>query len=146
MNGIKSVHLMVCEKDDRVELFTDDTKSNSVGRMCYASEEDDGQCDESDENDEENAPANKTITYFKSVKRGDWVVVRYDSKLYPGKVSNKGENGMTVNVMKPCFPSGWTWPCQRDEIFYLFENIAKKIDPPYPLNSRGKWGFNNEII
>ena len=82
---------------------------------------------------------------FESVKRGDWVVVKYDSKFYPGKVSNKDANGMTVNVMKPCFPSGWTLPCQKDEIFYSYENITKKIDPPYPLNTRGKWGFNNGI-
>ena len=43
---------------------------------------------------EEYASAEKKID-FESVKRGDWVVVKYDSKFYPGKVSNKDENRMT---------------------------------------------------
>ena len=63
---------------------------------------------------------------------GVWVVVTYDSKLYPGKVCNKDANGITV-------------PCQKDEIYYTFENVHKKIDPPFPLNSRGKWGFKDPI-
>ena len=75
------------------------------------------------------------------MKRGDWVVVTYDSKLYLGKVSNKDVNGMPVDVMKPCFPSGWSWPCQKDEIYYTFENVHKKIDPPFPLNSKRQMGF-----
>ena len=70
----------------------------------------------------------KILRVWIGVKRGDWVVVTYDSKLYPGKVSNKDVNGMTV-------------PCQKDEIYYTFENVHKKIDPPFPLNSKRQMGF-----
>ena len=90
--------------------------------MNYATEEeDDGKCVESEET--------LRVEDFESVNRGDWVVVTYDSKLYPGKVSNKDVNGMTVDVMKPCFPSGWSWPCQKDEIYYTFENVLRKLIP-----------------
>ena len=39
VNGISIVHLVVSESDDRVELYTDDTKSNLVGRIDYVSQE-----------------------------------------------------------------------------------------------------------
>ena len=83
---------------------------------------------------------------FESVDIGDWVVVNYDNKRFPGKVTRKNVNGMKVKVMKPSFPSDWTWPVRKDEIDYTFENILKKIDPPFPLNSRcSKWGFKDPI-
>ena len=89
--------------------------------MNYATEEeDDGKCGESEET--------LRVEDFESVNRGDWVVVTYDSKLYPGKVANKDVNGMTV-------------PCQKEEIYYTFENVHKKIDPPFPLNSKRQIGF-----
>ena len=74
---------------------------------------------------------------------GDWVVVTYDGKLYPGRVTTVSEIGnKRVSVMNPAYPSGWKWPDERDEIYYEDENIKKKIQPPIPVNSRNKWTFN----
>ena len=48
---------------------------------------------------------------------GGWVVEKYDKKIYPWKVTAKGEPGLKVSVMKHCFPSGWSSPCQKDELY-----------------------------
>ena len=45
------------------------------------------------------------------------VVEEYDRKKYPWKVTAKGEAGLKVTVMKHCLPSGWSWPCQKDEFY-----------------------------
>ena len=77
---------------------------------------------------------------------GDWVVVNYDAKMYPGKVTKVVEGSMKVNVMKACFPNGWKWPNTSDEIFYKNESVVKKINPPTPLNSRGVWQFPDSVL
>ena len=80
--------------------------------------------------------------YVDHVKEGEWIVI-YESKCYPGQVTEIGEN---VNVMRPCFLSGWKWPIERDEIFYMKENIIKKINPPIPNNKKGGWQFTDSIL
>ena len=64
----------------------------------------DSEQSESEENYEEN------VIDVCGINVGEWVVVEYDGKKYPGKVTSKGEAGLQVSVMKPCFPSGWSWP------------------------------------
>ena len=81
------------------------------------------------------------------MKKGDWVVVSYDEKCYPGKVTQVGDGGsVKVSVMKSSHPSGWKWPSTPDEIFYLKDQIIKAINPPIPTNSRGAWEFPDSIL
>ena len=71
-------------------MYKNDSKGNLIGKMNYTNdEENDGKCGESEEI--------LRVEDFESVNRGDWVIVTYDSKLYPGKVSNKDVNGMTCD-------------------------------------------------
>ena len=130
--GIKKVHCIVCEKDDRVKLFTDDLNEDVLTTVNY------GEC-ESEEESEKDVDS--------ECLKGDWVAVIYDDKYYPGQVTQVAKNGsMKVNVMRPCFPSCWKWPSNKDEIFYKKENIVKKICPPIPIDARGGWQFKESTL
>ena len=128
---------MVCERDDEVKLFVDNAKTDLIVTVLYKGE--DSEQSESEENDEEN------VIDVCGINVGEWVVVEYDGKKYPGKVTSKGEAGLQVSVMKPCFPSGWSWPSQKDEIYYNHNDIIKRIDPPIPKNNRGQWKFAQNL-
>lgn len=143
--GVSSAHVMVCEKDDEVKLYKDSMKDELVNRVYYGRVEDDSEGVEDDsegvEDDDDKREENVV-----DAEIGDWVVVIYEGKLYPGKVTVKKEHHWSVKVMKPCFPSGWTWPSREDEIPYPLEDIRKKVEPPHPLNSRcTRWEFDVDI-
>lgn len=64
------------------------------------------------------------------VQIGDWVLVTYDGKNFPGELVEIGEyssDELKVNVMHP---SGghWRWPQPADKIFYYIKDIIRKID------------------
>ena len=81
------------------------------------------------------------------VNVGDWVIVMYDGKMYPGWITASSEIGCKrVRVMSPAFPSGWKWPEEVDEIYYDDENIKKRMSPSIPVNSRNKWQFNEPCL
>lgn len=70
---------------------------------------------------------------------GNWVVVTYDGKEYPGEIIFiENENKVQVSVMVPTGPMNhFKWPHPRDCIFYTREEIVREIDPPEVANSRG---------
>ena len=131
--GILKAHCITCEKYGFVSLFVDDSKDNVISNMKYLD------CEDEMEVDDVNAGEDGE----EKVVVGDWVVVNYDDKMYPGKVV---DGSLKVTVMKACFPTGWKWPDTIDEIFYKNEFVVKKINPPAPYNSRGVWQFPDSIL
>ena len=133
--GILKTHCIVCEKKDHVKLYTDDLKDCLVAAVKY--------CDDNDE--EVECVADVEI---EGMKEGDWVVVVvYNSKCYPGQVTKvASDESLKVNVMRPCFPSGWKWPITKDEIFYKKESLVKKINPPFQTDARGGRQFIDSIL
>lgn len=77
-----------------------------------------------------------------SLAVGDWVIVQYDGKNYPGEVVIVGVDDVKVNVMHRIFAGFWKWPATPDEIFYPNEKIQGKINPPEPVGRRGQFRFN----
>ena len=62
------------------------------------------------------------------MKERDWVVVVYDGKWYPGQLTKVTcDESMKMNVMRPCFGTGWKRPVSKDKIFYKKESIGKTI-------------------
>ena len=131
MPGILSAHVMECS-GQKVRLYKENKKSHEVCTIDYATEsEDDELVDEATDD----------------VNVGDWVIVMYDGKMYPGRVTAISEMGSKkVSVMRSAFPSGWKWPVEVNEIYYEDENIKKKISPPTPVNSRNKWQFDEPCL
>ena len=86
-----------------------------------------------------------------SLKVGDWVVVYYEGngKCFPGKVTEIGENEgdvRRVNVMRPSGLSGSVWFLHKDDIFYKKEHVIKHINPPFPVDNRSGYKFNESIL
>ncbi|KAJ8944259.1 hypothetical protein NQ318_013671 [Aromia moschata] len=60
---------------------------------------------------------------------GNFVLVKYEGKMYPGKIISTTNEGAIINAMTP-FGKQWKWPLNRDEIFYRNEEIVMKIEAP----------------
>ena len=73
--GIKKVHCIVCKKDDKEKLFTDNLTENVVATVRYGESE-----TESEEESEKDVQS-------ECMKKGDWVAVTYDGKCYPGQLT-----------------------------------------------------------
>lgn len=72
---------------------------------------------------------------------GEWVLVEYDGKFYPGEVISKINDSYSVNVMIPA-GKNWKWPKNPDKFFYKKENIVKKLSFPSLVNSRNHFFFD----
>ncbi|XP_071943945.1 uncharacterized protein [Antedon mediterranea] len=81
--------------------------------------------------------------YNLTVHVGEWYQVDYDGKLYPGEVIAIGEqNDFQVSVMEQV-GKYWRWPTPRDTIYYVQENLKKKVQAPVVVNNRGHFEFHN---
>ena len=52
-----------------------------------------------------------------NVSVGDWVIVEYDGKQYPGEVKNVSVDGVQVSVMHRTFQQNWKWPEKPDAVY-----------------------------
>ena len=90
----------MCEKEGHLRLFVDNAKDNVVANINYFDCE--SEMDVDDQDDVEACDVDDEDG-IEEVVVGDWVVVNYDAKMYPGKVTKVVEGSMKVNVMKACF-------------------------------------------
>ena len=76
----------------------------------------------------------------KEYLQGDWVLVRYDDELYPGEIKQVVQESYEIAVM---YKSGgsWRWPAIEDKIFYMYEQVVKKLSPPEVVGCRGQFKF-----
>ncbi|KAG8176759.1 hypothetical protein JTE90_003390 [Oedothorax gibbosus] len=77
-------------------------------------------------------------------KAGEWVLVQYEGKYYPGEVMGKEGDSYCVNVMIPA-GKNWRWPQNHFQILYEKENIVKKLGLPLVVNSRNHFCFDVTI-
>jgi len=75
-----------------------------------------------------------------SYEIGEWVLVKYDSVVFPGEVKVIGDNELKVSVM---VPSGahFKWPAVEDSIYYPMQNVIRKLQPPILKSARGTFEF-----
>ena len=57
---------------------------------------------------------------------GDWCVVKYNDKEFPGEVTNIINGHYEVNSIERC-GRYFRWPSQRDQIFYNPIDLVKKL-------------------
>ncbi|XP_071034011.1 uncharacterized protein [Parasteatoda tepidariorum] len=79
--------------------------------------------------------------------QGDWVVVLFDSKAFPGEIIQiKSPDEIEISVMHQAGTSGmYKWPVPTDCITYNKGEIIKKISAPIVVNNRGQFKFNEKI-
>ena len=75
------------------------------------------------------------------VSLGEWVLVKYDNKDFPGEVVNIIGSEFEVNVMHRSGAAFWRWPEKDDHIFYNRADIIKQLTPPQVAGSRGQFKF-----
>ena len=76
----------------------------------------------------------------KSFTVGDWVLVKYDTDVFPGEVKKICNDEIKVSVMVPS-GSYFKWPKDEDAIFYPVANVIKSLKPPVIKSSRGTFEF-----
>lgn len=74
------------------------------------------------------------------IEEGNFVVVIWNGKRFPGLVMSKLETGAIVDCMQPT-PRYWKWPTEKDMLFYKWSDIVQVIKPP-KLLKRGLFSVN----
>ncbi|XP_046988993.1 uncharacterized protein LOC124594667 [Schistocerca americana] len=75
-------------------------------------------------------------------KVDDFVVVNFEGKLFPGRVTEEKQEGYIVSVMERT-KMFWKWPTKEDAILYSKEEVFYTIDPPRPVGKRGFFEVKN---
>jgi hypothetical protein len=81
---------------------------------------------------EKKKPALDPESLKNTLKEGDFVIVMYERKHFPGlviKLPIEGELGPTVDCMSKTSKS-WKWPDKKDVLLYEWAEIKAKISPP----------------
>ena len=71
--------------------------------------------------------------------QGQWCIVRYDNKLYPGEISDADDEGVLVITLHPIGDNKFVKPPSPDEIWYLYENVIMYIEEPTKASGRSRF-------
>ena len=83
----------------KVTLNIENKKSHEVCTIDYSTESEDD-CEDDEIIDESTDDVNV----------GDWLIMMYDGKMYPGRVTANSEiESKKVSVMRSEFPTRWKW-------------------------------------
>lgn len=66
-----------------------------------------------------------------------YVIVKYEQRYFPGRVTKLDTDGYFISTMTKSGLCDWKWPEQKDEIYYIEEDIMEVIQTPKKKNSRG---------
>ncbi|KAF5280141.1 hypothetical protein FQR65_LT15057 [Abscondita terminalis] len=69
----------------------------------------------------------------------DYVIIMYDDEYFPGVVKQLETDRAFVTVMQLSGPDKWKRPLEPDALWYDFEDILEKINPPKEVNKRGSF-------
>ena len=83
----------------------------------------------------------KVIHDYISVNINDRVLVSCEDERFPGEVTNITGSDFEVNVMQK-LENLWKWPKKEDKIFYKWENIVQRTNPPAVTGTRGQFSFD----
>lgn len=62
-------------------------------------------------------------------KVGDFVLVKFLEKQFPGRITKISNKGPTVDCMEK-LSKQWRWPAKKDCIDYEWRDVIAKINPP----------------
>ena len=83
----------------------------------------------------------KEVEQTQAFKQNDWVLVKYDGKIYPGTVTAvDGSENFEASVMELA-GKFWKWPTKPDKIYYTKDNVLCLVAPPEPAGRRGQYRF-----
>lgn len=62
-------------------------------------------------------------------KVGDFVLVKFQTKQFPGRITQISDKGATVDCIEK-LSKQWRWPAKKDCIDYEWRDVISKIKPP----------------
>lgn len=68
----------------------------------------------------------------------NFVLVKYNGQMYPGKIVSVAESGPTVECMEKRLKS-WRWPEKVDCMTYPWDDVFSKIKPPTIISKRNQF-------
>ena len=71
---------------------------------------------------------------------GDWCVVNYEGARFPGEIVGIQNEEVQVSVMHKA-GRYFKWSEKVDSIYYLPQNIEKRIQSPVVVGHRGQFSF-----
>ena len=84
-------------------------------------------------------PAEQILKLMVTV--GEWVLVEYDGRLYPGEVIAIDNYEFSVSVMVKAGKHR-KWLDNMDHIYYPLEKLIRKLSAPEVVNARGHFSFH----
>lgn len=101
--------------------------------MDFVDESDSGSEEDSDENVDnlhaDEVEADEPESDQASYNVGDFVIVLFENKKFPGRITAIREKGAEVDCMEKRSKS-WRWPTKKDCIEYEWGDVIGKIEPP----------------
>ena len=70
---------------------------------------------------------------------GDFVIVNYDQKFFPGEILANYDKLAEMKVMASSGPKFSKWPDQDAILMYQWKDLLKKIDPPVIVSNCGTY-------
>ncbi|KAG5897669.1 hypothetical protein JTB14_011479 [Gonioctena quinquepunctata] len=71
-----------------------------------------------------------------SFTKGDYVILKHEQKYFPGLIEDTKSKSYYIKAMEQ-IGSHWKWPHHEYVIWYDFDKVISKIEPPRPINKRG---------
>lgn len=98
--GIQKTHVIKCNLDGSLFLYKDNISTTPLIKIETGGE--------------------SSGVSIEELHIGDWCLVKYDKKCYPGEVTEKTSSEVKVNVM---VRSGnyWKWQNINDEVYYTMD-------------------------
>ena len=79
-----------------------------------------------------------------SIVVGDWYIVQYEDKQFPGEVLDVRRDAFQVYVMD-AVGKYWKWPTRKDAIFYMKNKMISKLAAPNVVNNCGHFKISVQI-
>ena len=121
--GILKCHIVVCRKSETVSLYLNNMQTSTADRLTAIMYE--------TENEQMEMNDNNVI---EKCMKGEWVVVMYDNKNYPG-VTKLQKELLSVSCGQH-FQINGNGLLTSTKFFYQKSHIIKKISPPIPIDAR----------
>ena len=112
LSGISKMHVISCCDGSTIEMFKTNLSKDPSSSIVYEDED---------------------VDRSEKLNVGDWALVSYDGKKFPGEVVSIIDTDIEVSVMKYSRKGKWYWPEKADIIACRPENVIGKLSPPVPV-------------
>ena len=134
----KKLSINALSKAKKTGANLDDSDVSSGGYTSLSEGEEDDWGRQSSDDEVDQSPKDNTL-FIGKYKPGDFLIVQYDEKYYPGKVIGVKKNETQISTISQPGPKAWKWPQRPDILWYKNVEIREKIQTPAANTSRASF-------